>query len=141
MEVNRDGQMLSIPSFPSARLRVSCFKFALTTLLAMLLSHPQPCFCLIGGTRASAGRLLKELCNGREACYILRDANHPSSYDSCPHTCFHREADITKTHTWMSFVKILDHLQCIKIAFHISHMGFLWHNWLVLKISHLSPPQ
>src|SRR5258706_5799876 len=141
MEVNRDGQMLSIPSIPSARLCVSRLKFAFTTLLAMLLSHPRSCICLIGGILASAGRLLKELCYGREACYIIRDANHPPSYDSCPHTYFHREADITKTHTGMSLMKILDLLQCIKISFHISHMGFLWHDWLLLKNSHPYPPQ
>src|SRR5258708_38392905 len=89
-------------------MQVSPLKFAFTTLLAMLLLDPQPCICLIAGTLASAGRLLKELCNGRGACYIIRDANDPSSYDRCPHTYFHREADITKTHTWMSFMKNLD---------------------------------
>ncbi len=34
-------------------------------------------------------------------------------------------------------MKIQDLLQCINIAFYITNMCFLWHDWLVLKISHL----
>jgi hypothetical protein len=53
------------------------------------------------------------LCDGWKARQIIRDAHHPSSYYSCPHAYFHREADILNTHIGMPLMKILDLLQGI----------------------------
>ncbi len=60
-----------------------------------------------------------------------------SSDYRCSHTDFQDKADIPNTHIGIPLVERLNLLQRIKVAFHISHVCFLWHDWLVSKISHL----
>ena len=55
----------------------------------------------------------------------------------CSHTDFQGKADIPNTHVGISLVERLNLLQRIKVAFHISNVCFLWHDWFVSKISHL----